>query len=280
MKRNDPKQVWEDVTPAKAAAWLLKNVCNRPPKPAKIALWAEEMSREEWEQTHQGIAFDEDGNLMDGQNRLSAVVASGTTQRMSVTRGLKAKVFGKIDDGIARSGSDLFCVMYQRAHGEVPLNTNLVAAVAFAMLRGIGSGHGVTKIASSDHAMKHFALISEYSPIGRMPEAGSVVQAAFCNAALCFGPDAANPLFLRFKAQMWDTANDPMKYLHQRLSRARMRNEKRHAISKQEKYALTVAAIRIALDCRTHKGKGYATARLAPATTDFGPADKKAKNSA
>lgn len=77
-----------DVSPAMAERWLLKNIINRPLYETTIAKYALDMKRGHWALNHQGICFDEDGNLIDGQQRLSAIVLSGKTIKIFVTHGM------------------------------------------------------------------------------------------------------------------------------------------------------------------------------------------------
>jgi len=62
--------------------------------------------RGEWIVTHQGIAFDENGLLVDGQHRLLAIIDSGRAVDCMVTRNLSTSVFSVTDGGIARSLKD------------------------------------------------------------------------------------------------------------------------------------------------------------------------------
>ncbi|HEY5050458.1 MAG TPA: hypothetical protein VII50_06125, partial [Acidothermaceae bacterium] len=64
----------QTITPAKAAEWLEANTTNRPVSRTVVRSFAEAMKRGEWIVTHQGIAFDVSGVLIDGQHRLAAVV--------------------------------------------------------------------------------------------------------------------------------------------------------------------------------------------------------------
>ena len=56
--------------------------------------------------THQGIAFDRDGNLIDGQHRLKAVVETGISIETSASFGLPHDTFRAMDRGAARSVAD------------------------------------------------------------------------------------------------------------------------------------------------------------------------------
>lgn len=67
---NAAYDVCVDVTPEMAAKWLEGNVLNRPLKQAHVDRLAREMAAGRWRLTHQGIAFDVSGCLIDGQHRL------------------------------------------------------------------------------------------------------------------------------------------------------------------------------------------------------------------
>ena len=49
--------------------------------------------------THQGIAFDEDGNLIDGQHRLHAIIKAGIAVKMEVSSGWPRSNILAIDVG-------------------------------------------------------------------------------------------------------------------------------------------------------------------------------------
>jgi len=64
------------------------------------------MDSGEWQLTHQGIAFDKDGNLLDGQHRLQAVINHGRGVEFMVTRNLPHEVFSSLDRGVVRTLAD------------------------------------------------------------------------------------------------------------------------------------------------------------------------------
>lgn len=90
----------------KALKYLERNVSNRPLRRMRVEMYAEQMLRGLWKMTHEAIVFDEDGNLLDGQHRLNAVVLSGTEQQFFVIRGAKRDTFDVIDGGAKRSPQD------------------------------------------------------------------------------------------------------------------------------------------------------------------------------
>lgn len=104
---------WIDVTPAKAALWLENNFRNRPLSDDTVRAYARDMVAGQWVATHQGIAFNDRDELIDGQHRLRAIVLSGVTARMMVTFGLPSLIDGKemttmdaVDRGRPRSVAD------------------------------------------------------------------------------------------------------------------------------------------------------------------------------
>lgn len=65
------------ITAAEAAKMLEKNVDNRKPRQKVVEAYCRDMLANSWELTHQALAVDMRGHLIDGQHRLMAQVASG-----------------------------------------------------------------------------------------------------------------------------------------------------------------------------------------------------------
>lgn len=123
-----------EVTPALAAEWLKINPNNRPVNKTNLQQLSQDMKAGHWNLTHQGIAFDERGALLDGQHRLLAVVQSGATVRMLVVYGADRATFTCIDSGLKRSAADAVAVRGVE-------NARTVAAIARAFLLGLGAAH-------------------------------------------------------------------------------------------------------------------------------------------
>ncbi|MCX5377506.1 hypothetical protein [Streptomyces sp. NBC_00091] len=111
------------ITPQLALEWLKKNTNNRPLSRQTIVQMARAIERGEWQLTHQGIAFDEDDVLIDGQHRLEAVVKAGIPVEMMVTLGVPRASFTVMDTGRKRTGRDALSLA-----GEVN-STHLAAAL-------------------------------------------------------------------------------------------------------------------------------------------------------
>jgi hypothetical protein len=113
----------ETITPEKAATWLAHNPANRNLAEARFGAFAAAMLRGEWRLNGESIKFDLDGDLLDGQHRLAAVVKSGVTIQSVVVRGVPRDDQKTIDIGAARIFADLLTL-----RGEAHTN-QLAAAV-------------------------------------------------------------------------------------------------------------------------------------------------------
>jgi len=124
----------EDIGLAKARAYLENNIpfeagktgTNRPTSTRLINGYAVEMLKGRWHLTHQGIGFDVNGHLVDGQQRLMALVQAATIGAMDgdkeyssdpklkiksqVTYGLDPAVFPYLDRGKTRTSDQILAM--------------------------------------------------------------------------------------------------------------------------------------------------------------------------
>jgi len=94
------------ITPVMAQEWLEKAAKGRKVKESRVTLYSKMMKRGDWMVTHQGIAFDDRGHLLDGQHRLRSIVESGTTCEVLVVENLKAATVVVMDQGAFRQMHD------------------------------------------------------------------------------------------------------------------------------------------------------------------------------
>jgi hypothetical protein len=96
----------ETITPEMAKKYLLFNTSNRALRKRIVSMYAREMRAGNWRLTHQGVAFNCDGTLLDGQHRLCAIVESGVTVQMLVARGVESRTQLVMDDHAKRNAGD------------------------------------------------------------------------------------------------------------------------------------------------------------------------------
>lgn len=191
----------EEVTPKKAAAYLTKKKQGKndtlTQRPLKRPLWQtykQAMKDKHWMLTHQCIAFDKNGDLIDGQHRLQAIVESGETIKMFVVRGLDPQVFQFIDSYQPRKATNLLCnlrpVMTDGTSSMTAGVARRVTNIArFMLMEGKDSG-SFTQLVLAEYANLHFELLRDVDnnlgPLDLRP-GPLAVSAAFTNGALSSG---------------------------------------------------------------------------------------------
>ncbi len=123
-----------DVTPDMAAKWLEGNTHNRPLIQPHAERLARAMKAGHWQLTHQGIAFDTEGCLIDGQHRLWAIVESSVTVKMQVFFNVPAETRLTVDCGQKRSNRDILMIA-----GKIGTVSDKHLATLRAMLAGMAS---------------------------------------------------------------------------------------------------------------------------------------------
>jgi hypothetical protein len=143
-----------DITPDLARNWLDKTpLSQRKPDPKVVDGYASAMKRGEWRLTHQGIAFDTNGFLIDGQHRLLAIEQAGVIVRIMVTYGLPKEYELAIDGGKLRS---------LRQHAKY--HNKDYTTRDFAIARFIEWGVSYEKFKKHCVTEDQFSLIEKYLP--------------------------------------------------------------------------------------------------------------------
>ena len=95
-----------EVTPKLASILLDRNKKNRPISKENVKYLTKEIENNKWQFGGESIKIDYDGNLIDGQHRLSAVIKSNKSIHILVITGLSPEVFTILDTGRKRNGGD------------------------------------------------------------------------------------------------------------------------------------------------------------------------------
>lgn len=103
----------ELVTPDKANGWLERNLTNRRMQKNRVLRLAKAMRNGEWNLNGQSIAFDYNGNMVDGQHRLQAVVKSQMPIWSVVVYGVPPEGQETTDTGKVRTLTDM---LYRRGY--------------------------------------------------------------------------------------------------------------------------------------------------------------------
>lgn len=120
---------YEFVTPSTAHQWLAKLAPGqRPLVREHVQKLVRSMQRGTWRDTSAGIGFDVNGNLMNGQHRLHALIAANVTLEFLVVRGLPVNSIDVEDQGRARTRGEAL-------HSLGMKNWNSAAAIAVILIR-------------------------------------------------------------------------------------------------------------------------------------------------
>lgn len=111
-----------NVTPALAAQWLIGH--NRHLRPSVWQRYARDMAAGNWQMNGETIKRTTQGETIDGQHRLKAIVETGCTVPMVVVADLPPQAQETVDRGLPRNIPDAL-----RLRGEKDVN-NLAAAIS------------------------------------------------------------------------------------------------------------------------------------------------------
>ena len=121
-----PTVVITKLTPDAARILLKENVANRPINRNRLAKLARTIKEGRWTLNGESIKVDTKGRLLDGQHRCHGVVQADKPIETVLVTGLDPSVFATIDQGKARSGTDIFQICGVRNAGTVSAALGLV----------------------------------------------------------------------------------------------------------------------------------------------------------
>lgn len=96
----------QTVTPKMAQAWLEGNVDNRRLRESRVLHFSKILQLGEWDLTGDAIVFDDQGVLINGQHRLTAIVVTGIPARLLILRGVPSSAQEVMDQGLSRNLGD------------------------------------------------------------------------------------------------------------------------------------------------------------------------------
>jgi hypothetical protein len=102
------------VGPPQAIKWLEGNVHNRSVRDSVVQRYARDMKAGQWKLTHEALAFDPQGTLIDGQHRLYAVIEADTEVDFMVAFDADMSTQGVIDGSLPRTMVDVMRLAYDR----------------------------------------------------------------------------------------------------------------------------------------------------------------------
>lgn len=227
------KQKIETITPDLAQKYLAFNSSNRPIRQRWVDTLAVMIRKGEWKLTHQGIAFDMNGRLVDGQHRLYAIVKAGVPVPMNVAHGLEDGSYRFIDGGLLRSWDDRIKLV--NAISENKYIVRIVRAYARHALHDRLVNINVIEDLFLEHTEAFYVVGARFAREQSRSITQAPVGAAIASYAMKHGPKSA--AFLDEFMRAYDHAKgSPALILRETLLRGTVRDA--------EAYWKTIAATR------------------------------------
>jgi hypothetical protein len=154
--KSSPRVELMAVTPSMAARWLEgANNRNRRLSDRYAERLARDIRHGRWKMTHEGIAFDPHGVLLDGQHRLWAIVLANRAVKLYVWLNVPPDALMAIDNGRPRSLADILTL-----GGGMDRVGNRELAVLRAMLGGFLTPPALTPAEAAEGLQRHREAIA------------------------------------------------------------------------------------------------------------------------
>lgn len=224
------------VTPELAREWLQKNTRNRPLSKPYVRELKEDLLTGRWKETHQGVGFDTNGALVDGQHRLHAIAESGVPAWLPVTRGLDPSVFEVIDQVRKRTAAQILTME------GVSKDAPRYAAMARSILTITRKAPRVSNTEAVQYAVEHQATLSKYLGVARKFSAPVGAAFAWADILKWTGIEHAAE---RLMSLDWDdesfAGSDPMRALAKRAETFKSLGDGQAAAA--DKFAIAIGAL-------------------------------------
>jgi len=149
------------ITPDRAKQLLDQNIeNNRSFSPGRVRRYASDMAAGRWRYNGESIKIDVRGRMIDGQQRLRAIILSGIPQEMELVENIPDNVVYTLDQGRGRSAADSLKMRGVAAPRVVSGATKIV----LNYLDGLSVGYGQTT-AAVEQFLSEFSEIETYSTL-------------------------------------------------------------------------------------------------------------------
>lgn len=251
------------ITPEIAGDLLGKNTMNRKMRDPRVIRIAKDIQDGRWQDLNgETIKIADDGTLLDGQHRLTAVIVANQPITTYVAFGVSKEAFETIDTGLKRSGQDtLFVAGEDNARG--------LSNTLNAMFRYLSDGTFRYRLAPTNAqllaVLEATPGLRESAEVGkglhkRLRGAPEGVMAVLHYLFSEHDKDDAEFFFSALKSGAGLTEDDPIYTLRERLSAVRSHNVTLHGFHYQHEVAVvTIKAWNAFRDSKpmTHKQLRY-----------------------
>lgn len=189
----------EHITPDFARKALQFNTKNRRIDNKTVNRFIGAILRDEWLLNGEAIIFDCNGNLLNGQHRLTAVIAAGKSITSVVVRGVQSGVFQTLDGGKKRSATDVLSLSGYKS-------SRTLSSAARAIVR-LESGHSAFASITSTvivQTVKDHPSLTAWVDLFRNSKAEKFLPASFVGAVCLASERHGEEKMTRFFSQVSD----------------------------------------------------------------------------
>ena len=231
------------VTPALATSWLEKNDNNRPINWNYVSQLARDITSGRFACTHQGIAFDTNGHLIDGQHRLWAILEADVPVRLRVFYNEPPENIIHVDGNCPRRTSDRMSL--GRTLGTVradELATLRAMLGGFSMTSRRRTVHEEMQLLEKHRDAVHFA--HEHLPTTRPAGlANSMTRAVVARAWYCVTGERMLVRFCEVLRSGMPATDEERVIVLLRDELLGLKNQRTTSAARQRQYALTSRAL-------------------------------------
>lgn len=162
------------VTPKMAINFLKRNKNNRKVSKQTVTKYKFQMNKGQWLLSPDGLSFDTNGDVLNGQHRLHAVVDSGVSCDFVINYDVPKEVFSVIDTGKNRSGGDVLSTL------GIKYPSVVAAAVKRHIMLDISPNDSVSRGAGGSTGYTHGTNTAILEKYNENPDIYNNVVADFC----------------------------------------------------------------------------------------------------
>lgn len=256
------------ITPEKAMHWLeTANLRNRPISQNHINKLASDMKSGEWELSHEAIAFDPHGILIDGQHRLWAIVEADRPMHLPVAFNVPSEAMRAITGGRPRTVVDVLKI----GNKDGNVSTHHTSTLR-SMLGGMSCPRSLTVRETSEQLAIHREAVDfavrHLSSCRTQGICNSTTRAVIARAWYSADPE----LLIRFCELLTSgiISHIPSATVLVSLRQYLMTHKSSSTAERREKYGRTARALKAFL-------KGESLSKLVPATKELFPLPEEKK---
>lgn len=145
---------WVEVDPDTAASWLDSMGRNRRLSESNLDSIIMAMREGRWHEDGDPIRFNKEGELIDGQHRMHAIIATNLTHRFLVLWGVEETAMTTLNTGKSRSRSDVLTIHDPEAKDVVALSS--AGTIALRWEKGARGNSLRNMVVSNDEFMQFY----------------------------------------------------------------------------------------------------------------------------